>query len=170
VQERGVTVDRQAFFDDADAALDLSRRARPRYREVSLDSEPRRAKVDEPQDEKGRPIVALPDRSTDCDAELAGKSPDEIVEILEARTDDRDANNVERLMQQFPGQTDGARRSSSSSGKKRRKPRPPVDHTRRASATFRTLARTARTRLPAASVRRHSRGSASTQAATSTLA
>jgi hypothetical protein len=130
VQERGVTVDRQAFFDNADAALDLDRQAKPRYREISLDSEPRRATADEPQDEKGRPIVALPDRSTDCDEDLVDKSPDEIVEILERRSDDRDANNVERLMQEFPGKSDGVRHSSSSSNKKHRKPRPTFDHTK----------------------------------------
>jgi hypothetical protein len=130
-EQRGVTVDRQAFFDNADAALDLDRQPKPRYREISLDTEPRRAaRNGEPQDEKGRPIVALPDRSTDCDEQLVGKSPDQIVEILERRGDDRDATNVERLMQEFPGKSDGTPRSSGSSGRKNRKPRPPFDHTK----------------------------------------
>jgi hypothetical protein len=130
-EKRGVTVDRQAYFDNADAALDLDRQPRPRYHEISLDSEPHRGAPDgEPQDEKGRPIVTLPDRNTDCDADLAGKSPDEIVEILERRGDDRDGNNVERLMQEFPGKSDGTLGSSSSSGKRHRKPRPPFDHTK----------------------------------------
>jgi hypothetical protein len=130
-EKRGVTVERQAYFDNADAALEIDRQPKSRYREISLDSEPRRAaRNGEPQDEKGRPIVALPERSTDCDAELTGKSPDEIVEILERRGDDRDANNVERIMQEFPGKTDGTPRSSSSSGRKHRKPRAPFDHTK----------------------------------------
>jgi hypothetical protein len=129
-QKRGVTVDRQNYFDNADAALNLDRQPKLRYREVNLDSETRVAVADEPQDEKGRPLVALPERSTDCDAALAGRSPDEMVEILATRDDDRDANNIERLMQEFPGKSDGTRRSSGSSGRKHRKPRPAFDHTK----------------------------------------
>ena|GEM_PF-6912545 len=82
-----------------------------------------------PIDDKGRAIVALPDQSTDADPELVGKSPEQIIEILERRRAERDANpNIDKLMREAPGgRTDGG---GSSGGRRRRAPAPRPDHTK----------------------------------------
>lgn len=128
----GVTRDREEFFDNPDLALQLNRRPAERYREVNLDCELRRAAGDDAgQDEKGRPIVALPDTATDYDPELVGKSPEEMAEILKGRSEAEDQNTA-RVMQQYPGHSEGVRHHGSNSGKRKQKPRPRVDHTKAA--------------------------------------
>jgi hypothetical protein len=125
----GVTNDNQEFFDNADVALDIQKRT-VTLREVHLDSHNRIAGIDEPQDERGRPVVALPDPENGYDPELAGKTPDEIVAILKVRSEMAEANaSTDRLMRQYPGKSDGAPHSSSG-GKSAKKPRPPFDHTK----------------------------------------
>lgn len=129
-QHGGVTLERKEFFDDADAALGIDRRTAARYREVNLDSEQHRASiVNAPHDEKGRPIVTLPERATDCDPDLVDKSPEEMAEILASRSE-ADDSNISQIMQEYPGKSDGFKHHSSSSGKKHRKPRPAFDHTK----------------------------------------
>ncbi len=121
----GVTIERQALYDNPDAALQIPR------------SQPRRLRAGEmaesvasgPRDGKGRVIATLPDPQLECDAELAGKSPEEIVEILERREDD-DHTSTDRIMREYPGKSADAPRSSSSSGKRHRKPSEPFDHTK----------------------------------------
>jgi hypothetical protein len=127
----GVTLERKEFFDNPDAALDISRRVSARYREVNLDSEQHRASiVNAEHDEKGRPIITLPDRSTDCDPELVDKSPEAMAEILKARSE-ADHSNTVAIMQDYPGKSDGMKHhSSSSAGKRHHKPKPSFDHTK----------------------------------------
>lgn len=81
-------------------------------------------------DHKGRKLVRLPDRDTNCDPDLVGKSPDQIAQILADREGarDDDANfDFEREMQKVPG---GRIPGSSSSGGSSKKPKPPTDHTK----------------------------------------
>lgn len=114
----GVTIERQEHFDNADRALGLNRRVPPaRYREIAF-SQPVVA---------DRPVVALPPAAEGYRPELAGKSPDEIAEILardEATRDDRDSKNLDRLMREHPGGKSTSHSSGSSRRPKRPGPRP----------------------------------------------
>jgi hypothetical protein len=90
----------QEFFDDADTVLGL-----------------RAGQMDE----KGRPVVTLPQRDA-YRPELEGKSPAEMAEILERddeQREDADANNIEQIMREAPGGR--TKHGGSHSGKRRKR-------------------------------------------------
>jgi hypothetical protein len=130
MQTHGVTTDRQEFFDNPDAALNIHRRTVGTLREVNLDTVHRASVAEGQETRNGRPVVALPNPETGYDPELVGKSPDEIVAILNVRAEIAEASgSIDRMMRDYPGKSDGVPHSSSS-GKRHSKPRPPCDHTK----------------------------------------
>lgn len=128
MQDRhGVTIERQAHFDDPDAALNLRRRSSvPKLRAGEM---PENTAV--ATDAKGRPIAVLPDTSGDCDPEIYGKSPDEIAEILERRQRaEEDHASTDAIMREFPGKGESLPHSSAGRRKYHR-PKPAPDFTSR---------------------------------------
>jgi hypothetical protein len=121
----GVTNDRQAFFDNPDAALDIHKRSNRGLRAGEMPEN----NLAPDTDAKGRASFDEPIEQS-YDAELAGKTPDEIVAILNLRSEAAEANaSTDHLMRQYPGKSDGAPRSSSGT-KAVKKPKPPFDHTK----------------------------------------
>lgn len=121
------------YTDDSSSALGLSHSASGR-RIFSRSSFTEHAITRAPH--KDAQLVVLPEPGNDCRADLVGKSPDEMAEIL-ARTDaDRDARfDTEREMQTVPGGRD-PRSHSSSGGRKHSKPHPRPDFTGRPITDF----------------------------------
>lgn len=71
---------------------------------------------------KDAQLVVLPDPGNDCRADLVGKSPDEMAEIIARTEADRDENfDFKREMEQVPG---GRAPGSHSSGRSAKKPHP----------------------------------------------
>ena len=123
-QHGGVTPRREEFFDDPDLALELDRRPAERYREVNLDSELRRAAIDDAgKTKRVARSSTLPERATDYDPELVESRPRKWQRSLSRPVRSR-GSNISRIMQEYPGKSDGFKHHGSSSGKKHRKPRP----------------------------------------------
>lgn len=119
----GVTIERQAHFDDSNAALNLRRRSASQKLRAGEIAEAARGATDH----KGRSTVTLPDTTGECDPELYGKSPQETAEILERRAADEHAS-TDQLMRSYPGKPNDGAPHSSSGGRRHKKPGPGVDH------------------------------------------
>lgn len=69
-------------------------------------------------DAKGRTIVTLPEHRPEPDPNMVGMNPDQLNDYLEAKEDERDGNNIEKLMKEAPGGFTPGSHSSSGSAKK----------------------------------------------------
>lgn len=90
------------FTDDSSAALNLD------------------------HDPKGRKTVTLPEERPGYDPNMVDLGPGELAEYLEGRDDDRDGNNIEKLIREHPGGRPPGSHSGGGS-KAPKKPRPGRD-------------------------------------------